>query len=81
MKFDLKRSAAQPMLYNYTIIMRAYNLKTVGAPLVDGAVADKLEELGLDGVGGSAFQKIKGLSNGAKGVMGAFSGGLNVLGG
>ena len=81
MKFDLKRSATQPMLYNYTIIMRAYNLKTIGSGLEAGAVGDKLSELGLDGVGGSAFQKLKGLSNGAKGVMGAVSGGLNVFGG
>ena len=81
MKFDLKRSAQQPMLYNYTIIMRAYNLKDLTQQIEEGAVGEKLEELGLAGIGGSVFQKLKQTSNGAKGVMGAFSGGLNVLGG
>jgi hypothetical protein len=81
MKFELKRSAAQPMLYNYIIVMRAYNLKTIDEPLEDGAVSEKLSELGLDGISGSLFQKLKQTSNGAKGVMGAFSGGTSVFGG
>jgi len=81
MKFDLKRSATQPMLYNYTIVMRAYNLRDLAESPPDGAVADRLEELGLAGIGGSVFKKLKQTSNGAKGVTGALSGGLNVLGG
>ena len=81
MKFDLKRSASQPMLYNYTITMRAYNLRDLSESPPGGAIADRLKDLGLDGVEGSVFQKLKQTSNGAKGVIGAFSGGLNVLGG
>lgn len=81
MKFDLKRSATQPMLYNYTIIMRAYNLRDLAEAIPDGVITDRLEDLGLAGIGGSVFQKLKQTSNGAKGVIGALSGGLNVLGG
>lgn len=80
-KFDLKRSATQPMLYNYTIIMRAYNLRDLSEILPDSAITERLDDLGLSGVGGSVFQKLKQTSNGAKGVVGAISGGLNVLGG
>lgn len=81
MKFDLKRSATQPMLYNYTIIMRAYNLRSLSEALPDDVVTERLEELGLTGVGGSAFQKLKQTSNGAKGLLGSISGGLNAFGG
>lgn len=81
MKFDLKKSATQPMLYNYTIIMRAYNLRDIAESIPDGAATERLEELGLAGIGGSVFQKLKQTSNGAKGVIGSISGGLNVLGG
>ncbi|MDQ6989353.1 MAG: hypothetical protein Q9M19_05670 [Mariprofundaceae bacterium] len=80
-KFDLKRSATQPMLYNYTIIMRAYNLRDIAESIPDDTITKRLQDLGLAGIGGSVFKKLKQTSNGAKGVIGAISGGLNVLGG
>jgi len=75
-KFDLKRSAASPHLYNYTIAMRAYNLRDVN-DLEDAGSSDEiLENLGLTGVKGSLFQKMKQTSNGAKGLIGVASGGF-----
>lgn len=81
LRFDLTRDAADPMLYKYQIVLRGYNLRAPqdGAP--DAKLQDRLADLGLDGVGGSLFQKMKQTSNGAKGVLGAVQGGTNIFGG
>jgi len=79
--FELKRDAADPMLYKYSIALRAYNLRSVQNATLDVTEDDRLGDLGLDGVEGSAFQKVKQTSNGAKGVLGALSGGSNIFGG
>lgn len=81
LKFDLKRNADDPMLYNYTIILRAYNLVTLTGSAIDEPLENRLFQLGLDGVEGSAFQKFKQTANGAKGLTGALKGGLSVFGG
>lgn len=83
-KFDLKRSASSPQLYNYVIAFRAYNLQDLknDEDMQKAAgMNSRLKDLGLDDMKGSLFQKMKQTSNGAKGLIGAFQGGLNVLGG
>jgi len=54
--FQLMRDANNPMLYNYTISMRAYNLATAGSEGYGMATDqyDLLESIGLNGVKGSA---------------------------
>jgi len=76
-KFDLTRSAASPNLYNYKITMRAYNLRDLNDLDEDtGKISERLEDLGLSGVEGSLFQKMKQTSNGAKGIIGVVTGGF-----
>jgi hypothetical protein len=67
--FTLTRSAESPMLYNYTIVLRAYNLDNVDAKKAP-TEQDKLSELGLDGIGGSAFSKMKNFASNAKTIVG-----------
>lgn len=79
--FTMRRSADNPMLYYYSITMRGYALSGLkGKPDVDNQ-AQRLRELGLDGVSGSSLLgDIKKKSNSAKGILGAAAGGVNVLG-
>ena len=48
--FQLTRDASNPMLYNYNISMRAYNLKTVDSKDVRLDVGSRSAELGLSGL-------------------------------
>jgi hypothetical protein len=48
--FQLVRDAANPMLYNYNITMRAYNLTTADSKDIELDVSNRLAELGLDGL-------------------------------
>jgi hypothetical protein len=59
--FQLTRDQRSPMLYNYNITMRAYNLRN--ADRVLKAAGLSLSDVGLGGVETSAFAK---LSNGAR---------------
>jgi hypothetical protein len=78
--FTLRRSADNPMLYNYSIQLRGYNLRSVSDEAKD-LTADRLKLLGLDGVDGSSFlAKIKGTSNKVKGILGPLGAGINILG-
>jgi hypothetical protein len=53
--FQLMRDASNPMLYNYTISMRAYNLTTAGSGEDRDMDKDELlKSMGLYGVNGSA---------------------------
>jgi hypothetical protein len=54
--FQLMRDASNPMLYNYTISMRAYNLTTAGSGDATMQIDqyDLLKSIGLDKVNGSA---------------------------
>jgi hypothetical protein len=55
--FTTTRSAESPMLYNYTITLRAYNLQPVNG---DGPGAvDKLKDLGLNNAGPSLMYKAR----------------------
>ena len=79
-RFILKRSASDPMLYNYSIILRAYEVQNV-SDKVANTFAARIRDLGLNGVNDSSiFGSIKDISNGAKGIVGSLTGGINLLG-
>jgi hypothetical protein len=79
--FTMVRSADNPMLYNYTIQLRGYNLQTSNRKAIDEDLTKRLEDLGLSGVDGSSLLgNIKSISSQAKGIIGSFVGGINVLG-
>lgn len=71
--FTLTRSAENPMLYNYSIRMRAFNLRNVNAKPPE---SDRLAELGLGDLGGSLFSKATSIAGNASrlisGIKGAF---------
>ena len=78
--FTLRRSADNPMLYNYSIQLRAYNLRDIGT-IPNDDLTQRLQDLGLAGVDGSSLLgDIKSLSSQAKGIVGSLVGGINVLG-
>ncbi len=78
--FTMRRSADNPMLYYYSIQLRGYNLRPIAAP-VNESLTQRLADLGLNGVDGSSvLGDIKSLSSQAKGIIGSFVGGINVLG-
>lgn len=78
--FTMRRSPDNPMLYNYSIQLRGYNLRAITAP-IDDSLTKRLADLGLNGVDSSSILgDIKSLSSQAKGIMGSFVGGINVLG-
>jgi hypothetical protein len=61
--FQLTRDASNPMLYNYSIVMRAYNLRNAldkfAARFGEAKEeAELLKKLGLDGVKSSVFSKM-----------------------
>lgn len=78
--FTLTRSAESPMLYNYQIVLRAYNLRSIYA--TDGAPdrANKLADLGLGDVKGSLFSKFKNITGSVKGIVGGLKSGLSAFG-
>jgi len=79
--FSLRKSADNPMLYNYSIQLRGYNIRTVSSGDVADDLNQRLKDLGLDGVDGSSILgDIKSISNSAKGIVGAAVGGINILG-
>ncbi len=67
-RFNLERSAENPMLYNYSIQLRAYNISSItqSAPDVN---ASRLDALGLKADQQSIAAKFKVGVNGAKGVL------------
>lgn len=78
--FTLKRSADNPMLYYYSIQLRAYNIRNIGKT-IDEDLTKRLQDLGLNGVDSSSvLGDIKSVSQQAKGIVGSFVGGINVLG-
>jgi hypothetical protein len=66
--FQLTRDASDPMLYNYSISMRAYNIRTADSPILDLDLADRATQLGLDGLDGSLFAKVANGASKAKNV-------------
>jgi hypothetical protein len=64
--FTLTRSADNPMLYNYNITMRGYNLRGVDDSKISLDIAERSAELGLDGIEGSFFAKMANKARAAK---------------
>lgn len=74
-QFQLVRDSANPMLYNYNIVMRAYNLRTAGDSISGiqeiqsraaelGLVSATTDEAGVES--SSLFSKISNKASGAK---------------
>lgn len=82
--FTLTRSAENPMLYNYNIKLRAYNLKAVNGTVSDNI--DFLSNLGLTNDNGESltssgnFGKAKEGGNNAKGLAGTVGKALKSFG-
>lgn len=64
--FQLTRNASNPMLYNYNIAMRAYNMRTADKNPISLDVKDRSTELGLNGIESSAFAKLANKARKAK---------------
>lgn len=64
--FTLTRSADNPMLYNYNITMRGYNLRGADDGKITLDIAERSAELGLDSVKGSFFAKMANKARAAK---------------
>lgn len=75
-KFTLTRDIANPMLYNYSIQLRGYNLQPIEKQ-VDENLEDRLSQLGLSKDGPSALARIK---KGMSGVRGALNGAKSIIG-
>jgi len=79
--FTMVRSVENPMLYNYTIQLRGYNLQSSSRKEVNEDLTKRLADLGLNGVDGSSLLgDIKSASSKIKGIIGSAVGGINVLG-
>jgi hypothetical protein len=79
--FTLRRSADNPMLYNYSIIMRGYNVRSAGQLLLPDEMKQRLSDLGLDGVKSSTLlTNVKAATNAAKAVVGSAANGINLFG-
>lgn len=78
--FTMRRDANNPMLYNYSIQLRGYNLKNIEKS-VNEDLGQRYADLGLNGVDGSSvLGNIKSLSGQAKSIIGSAVGGISVLG-
>lgn len=65
--FQLTRDASNPMLYNYNIVMRAYNLRSADAKDMKLDVGARADELGLSGLNtSSAFSILANKARKAK---------------
>lgn len=80
-RFTLKRDVSNPMLYKYSIVLRAYNLRGISQNLDLGDLPGKLSSLGLDGVQSSTLlSEVSQAANNVKQIAGAALGGLDILG-
>lgn len=78
--FTLHKDANNPMLYNYSIQLRAYRLRSIESQIKED-LKKRYIELGINGVDGSSvLGNIKSLSGQAKSIVGSAIGGLSVLG-
>lgn len=77
-QFQLTRSADEPFLYNYNIVLRAYNLRSADAQEISIGIQERKEALGLDGVETSLratmFNKAAQAKRAAYGAIGAAKG-------
>lgn len=79
--FTLRRDKENPMLYLYSIVLRGYDLKGIGAPDKLESNRDILTTLGLDGISGSVFlAEAKKRALGARDILNSVANGVNQLG-
>lgn len=65
--FNLTKSASDPFLYNYTIIMRCYNMRNVDKGGISNDLVQRFNQLGLDGIEtSSTFSRMARLARNAK---------------
>lgn len=64
--FQLTRDASNPMLYNYNLTMRAYNLRNADSLDSNFDIQDRSEALGLNGIETSLFAKMANKARQAK---------------
>jgi hypothetical protein len=72
-KFELTRSVENPMMYNYSIQLRAYKLQSISSSQAEPV--DRLAALGLDGdqsILSSFKNKVSGAKAGVSALTGAF---------
>jgi len=76
--FSLVRSAENPMLYNYSIVLRAYNLKTITSDNAAEDIFKIAEDLGLFGglSSGETDSDVFAEFSDAASAVGSFLGGL-----
>lgn len=80
-RFTLRRDTTNPMLYKYSIALRAYNLRGINQNLDLGELPGKLSSLGLDGVQSSTLlSEVSEATTNVRQIVGAGLGGLDVLG-
>jgi hypothetical protein len=78
--FVLTKDSSNPMLYNYQITMRGYNLRSVGGEIKED-LQKRYADLGLSGIDSSSLLgDIKGLANDSKAIIGSAVAGINILG-
>ncbi len=76
----MRKDSTNPMLYNYSIQLRGYNLTEISSPIKED-LQQRYAELGINGVDGSSvLGDIKSLSGQAKSIVGSAVGGISVLG-
>lgn len=72
--FSMTRDSSNPLLYNYNITMKAYNLRSIDEAIKPASL--DLGKFGLDGLNTTAFanisNKIRAAKNTAYGVISAF---------
>jgi len=73
--FNLARSAENPMLYNYSIRLRCYNLRSIDGGSA-GLTQNLLAELGLAGVSGSLFARATSVTNNVATLISGIAGAL-----
>jgi hypothetical protein len=79
-RFTLERSAENPMLYNYNIQLRAYDIKPLTGVSKTGLVASALERAGLGASAPSLAARLKGGVRNAKQAVNAMGGAFGSLG-
>lgn len=80
-KFTLNRSANNPMQYQYSIVLRAYNLRGISGTLELSDLPNRLQELGLTGVQSSTLlSEVSEATNSVRQIAAGALGGFNILG-
>jgi hypothetical protein len=80
-RFSMERSAEDPMLYKYSITLKAYNIRTLNESLRPLDVSHRWADSGLYGVKSSSLlSAFTSTSSSVRNIFGALNGGSNVLG-